>query len=145
MSIARICQREVDLAEAEETTQVAAKRMEVRSVGSLIILDGRRRPVGIVTDRDLATHVCGQGLDPGQVRVSDVMSPNPTSVTEDSSIEKALDVMRSVAVRRLPVVDEDGGLVGVVTLDDILLLMADDFGQLRALLTQSSPRLLAGS
>jgi len=144
MTIARICQREVDLAAADETTQVAAKRMEARSVGSLVIVDGRRRPIGIVTDRDLAMHVCGQGLDPGQVRIGEVMSPNPTSVTEDSSIEKALDVMRSVAVRRLTVIDDDGGLIGVVTLDDILLLMAEDFGQLRALLTQSSPRQLAG-
>lgn len=144
MTIARICQREVDLAEVGETAQVAAKRMEARNVGSLVIVDGRRRPVGIVTDRDLAIHVCGHGLDPGQARIGDVMSPNPTSVTEDSSIEKALEVMRSVAVRRLPVVDDEGGLIGVVTLDDILLLMAEDFAQLRALLTQSSPRQLAG-
>lgn len=144
MTIARICQREVDLAAADETAQVAAKRMEARNVGSLVIVDGRRRPIGIVTDRDLAIHVCGRGLDPGQVRVGEVMSPNPTSVTEDSSIEKALDVMRAVAIRRLPVVDADGGLLGVATLDDILLLMADDFAQLRALLTQSSPRQVAG-
>ena len=117
--------------------------MDTRNVGSLLVLDNRKHPIGIITDRDLATHVVARGLDPAAVPVSQIMSPNPITVAKDGSVAKAISLMRSIGVRRLPVVDDDGALVGVVTLDDILLKMAGEFEQLRALLVQSSPRQLA--
>lgn len=108
MTIERICRHDVDLVEANETAQIAAHRMDSRNVGSLMVLDAQRHPVGIVTDRDLTTHVVGRGLDPSEVPVSDVMSPNPITATADSSVAKAISLMRSIGVRRLPVVDGGG-------------------------------------
>jgi predicted transcriptional regulator len=69
MSVNSICCREVDLAEKEETAQAAGRRMAARNVGTLVIVDAAERPVGIVTDRDLALRVVGMGRDPSLVLV----------------------------------------------------------------------------
>jgi len=138
MTIESICRQDVDLVDADETAQVAAHRMHSRNAGSLLVLDAERRPIGIITDRDLATHVVGRGLNPADVYVREVMSPNPITTTLGSSVAKAISLMRSIGVRRLPVVDDDGTLAGVVTLDDILLEMAGEFEQLRSLLSHRS-------
>ena len=115
MSVGSICNREVDLAEPDEAVQIAARRMDSRNVGTLIVLDMDSRPVGILTDRDLAIRVTGKGLDPTETAVRDVMSKAPDAVREDTSIETALAHMRSGPFRRLPVVDATGKLVGLIS------------------------------
>lgn len=144
MTIGKICQREVDLAGRDETVQAAAQRMANRNVGSLLVLDADRRPIGIVTDRDLALRVVGQGRLAATTTVSEVMTPEPETVREDVPIERALARMRAASLRRLPVVDGEGRLAGVVTLDDVVELLAEEFGEIRRLLDQTSPRALAG-
>jgi CBS domain-containing protein len=143
MTVGRICQREVDLADAGEPVRAAAQRMRARNVGSLVILDTERRPIGIVTDRDLALAVVAEGRDADEVRVGDVMSPAPRTVSEDTPIEDTLAVMRARHVRRLPVVDARGRLVGMVSVDDVLSLLAEEFAQLGGLIEGSSPHALA--
>jgi len=143
MNVGSICQRELDLAESRESTVVAAQRMDARQVGTLVVTDGSRRPVGIVTDRDLAVRVLGQRRDPEATTVADVMTAHARTVDEDAQLETALEIMRDVGVRRLPVVGDGGALVGVISLDDILIRMADTFGELGALLARSGPRGLA--
>jgi CBS domain-containing protein len=139
MSIGRICTRYVDLADAEETVQAAARRMLERKVGTLVILNDRKEPVGILTDRDLALRVVAPGGNPSQIRVGEVMTRGPKSVTEETPIEQALALMRSGAFRRLPVVGPDGALVGLVSLDDILSLLAEEFRDLGALVEKEMP------
>ena len=102
MTIGRICQREVDLASADETVHAAAKRMRDRHVGTLINED--KVPVGLVTDRDLAIRTLADERDPATTTVGDIMSQYPRTVSEHTPIEEALGVMRSLGVRRLPVV-----------------------------------------
>lgn len=143
MSIGRICRREVDLIEPEAVARAAANRMAARNVGSLLVVDGRRHVLGVVTDRDLALRVVGQGRDPGRTRVVDVMTPHPDTVSEDTAVEDALAVMRARGVRRLPVLGPGGALVGVVSVDDVLVLLAQEFGELSRLIDHSSPRLMA--
>lgn len=139
MTLARIAKRTVDTAEPEEDVRTAAQRMDARNVGALVVLDPERRPIGILTDRDLAVRVLAQGKDPHGTRVREVWTADPTTIREDLSVEEALSRMRARGVRRLPVVDEEGLLVGIVTLHDILGLIVEEFWELGGLLERTSP------
>jgi CBS domain-containing protein len=140
MSVGRICTRYVDLADAEETAQAAAQRMRDRQVGTLVILDRAKKPVGILTDRDLVTRAVAQGKDPRQTYVDEVMTRNPRTISESAPIEQALALMRSGSFRRIPVIGSDGTLVGLVSLDDILSLLAEEFAQVGTLVENEMPR-----
>jgi CBS domain-containing protein len=139
MSVARICLREVDLADATERVLEAARRMRERRVGTLVIVDDAGKPVGVVTDRDLALRVVAAGGDPRTMSVRDVMTAHPRTVSESTPIEAALSLMRSGSFRRLPVVNADGKLVGIVSLDDVLDLLAEEFELIGRLLERQSP------
>ncbi len=143
MSVARICTRSVDLADPGESVQVAAARMHTRNVGTLVVIDEQNRPLGILTDRDLATRVVARGLDCATTMVNDVMSQAPDRVTEQTSIEAAIATMRAGAHRRLPVVDENERLVGLVSLDDVLDLLSEEFEEIGKLVRKESPEALA--
>ena len=143
MSVGRICQREVDLADLDESVQAAAERMHQHTVGVLVILNDAKQPIGIVTDRDLVIRAVAGGKDPYTTPVGHVMTPEPKTVSEDTPIESALSLMRSGGFRRLPVVDHDGRLVGLVTLDDILMLLAEEFADIGKLLERETPRAAA--
>jgi CBS domain-containing protein len=140
MSVGRICRREVDLAEPAETVAEAARRMLERRVGTLVIIDDAGKPVGLVTDRDLALRVVATGADPRATSVADVMTAKPKTVGEGTPIESALALMRSGAFRRLPVVNEDGKLVGIVSLDDVVGLLVEGFTMIGGLLEREAPR-----
>lgn len=133
MSVSRICVRNVDTASDDESAQVAAQRMHARNVGSLVVVNRACEPVGIVTDRDLTVRVVADGMDAAQTRISEVMTRHPKTVREDSPIEEALRLMRGGSFRRLPVVCSSGGLVGLLTLDDILELLGREFREIRGL------------
>ena len=139
MTVGRVCVREVDLADSDEAVQVAAERMHDRKVGTLVVKDDAGRPIGILTDRDLAIRVVAQGRDPYQTTVGEILTQFPRSIDEDTAIETALGVMRSGPFRRLPVVDRDGLLVGLLSLDDILDLLTEEFNQIGQLLQKESP------
>jgi CBS domain-containing protein len=133
MSVGLICTRSVDLADAEETIQAAAQRMDERNVGTLVILNPAKEPSGILTDRDLVIRALSHDRSPRGTQVSAVMTRNPRTIPEAAPVERALSLMRSVGCRRLPVVGVDGTLVGLVSLDDILSLMAEEFAQVGSL------------
>src|SRR5262245_4918065 len=138
MSAGRICSRDVDTASYDEKVLEAARRMRDRQVGTVIIVD-EQRPVGILTDRDLTVRVLAAGLDPRVTRVSDVMTPSPTTVREDDSIEAALGYMRAGRFRRLPVVGQDGRLLGILALDDVLAMVTDELAEIGPLLRREAP------
>jgi CBS domain-containing protein len=126
MSSGKVCVREVVIAEARENVREAALRMTREEVGTLVVLDEARRPVGILTDRDVLVRCVAPGRDPATTRVADVMSAPVISVSEATPIEDALDRMRVKRVRRLPVVGAQGTLVGILSLDDVLDLIAEE-------------------
>lgn len=105
-----------------------ARKMRDAHVGCVVVVQDRR-PVGIVTDRDLAVRVLA-GDVPSHVAVSTVMTVDPTTVPVRASIDAALRAMRKAGVRRLPLVDDAGLLVGIVTHDDIFVSFARELGEL---------------
>lgn len=143
MSVSRIARTEVDVARPDETVSTAAQRMAARQVGTLVVVDEDRCPLGILTDRDVTVRVVGARRDPQDCRVREAMTADPRTVEETSTIEGALGVMRREGVRRLPVVDHAGRLAGIVTLDDVLGHLVDELGEMRRLLERSDPRNLA--
>ena len=143
MSVGRICVRTVDLADLDETAQVAGSRMNTRNVGTLVVIDDQKSPVGIVTDRDLAIRVVGKGLDPNTTMLESVMSGLPDSVTENTSIESAIATMRRGPYRRLPVVDDQNRLIGLLSLDDVLDLLSEEFEEIGKLVRREGPNALA--
>lgn len=140
MTIAKFCVHEVDTVELQETVQQAALRMRQRAVGTLVVVNEARQPVGIVTDRDLMERVLADNLDGASTFVRDVMTRDPTTIRVDEGPEVALPRMRRGGFRRLPVVDKQGTLVGLVSLDDLLMRLADDLGQVGQLIRRETPR-----
>lgn len=105
----------------DKTVQEAALTLERHNVGSLVVVDGKT-PIAMVTDRDLAIQVIANGRDPHEVTVEAVMSAPVHTAPDDIGLVEAVDIMAEHAIRRLPVVDGDGQLVGLITLDDVLTL-----------------------
>lgn len=139
MSVGIICSRCVDVVDADETILAAAQRMHERKVGTLVILDSANKPVGVLTDRDLVIRAVAQGKDPRQTHVGDVMTRNPKTLSQAAPIEQALALMRSGSFRRIPVIGDDGTLVGLISLDDILSLLAEEFAQVGSLVEKEMP------
>ena len=111
----------------------AARLMRQHHTGDLIVVDdpaGDRAPVGIVTDRDIVVEVLANDLDPAATTVARIMSPRLVIGSADDDVAAAIERMRLHGVRRLPVVDNDGSLMGIVTLDDLLKLHAAQAGAL---------------
>src|SRR6266511_1892849 len=104
--------------DAEKSVAYAAKMMQEEDVGLAPIVEGDRL-IGILTDRDIATRVAAEGRDPDQVKVRDVASKQLVTIDPGQDLDEALRMMAKHQVRRLPVVEEDGRLVGVVAQADI--------------------------
>jgi CBS domain-containing protein len=109
-------------------------------VGAIVVVEsrnGRHFPVGIITDRDIVVGVVSG--DPEHilyVLASDIMSEDLVTAKEDESVEAALKKMEEHGVRRLPIVDVDGALAGILTLDDILQYLTGQQSELVALVAR---------
>ena len=110
-------------AKPEEPVIAAVLRMAELGVGALPVVDDSGRLVGIFTERDLLVRVVARRLDPEKVRVGDVMTPNPVTIGPDETVEEALRIMNKIRARHLPVVDEKGRLIGIVSIRDIELVL----------------------
>jgi len=133
MSIAEISSAPVYIAFADEPLAAAARQMCARGVGALVVVDthdAQQRPIGILTDRDI---VCGQvkrRTDLYCLTVGEVMTRNPLTVPADAALSEAVQAMSARGVRRAPVVDRSGALLAILTLDDLLPLIAQQLGEL---------------
>jgi CBS domain-containing protein len=115
-----LCKRPVVTTSPEATLSDVAKRMRASHVGCVVVVDPARKPIGIITDRDIVVEVIAADLDPRTLRVEEVMTRHPTLALESDDASWSLKVMRDRGVRRLPVMDDAGELVGIVALDDLL-------------------------
>ncbi len=135
MTVGRICTRVMASASSQETVRVAAQRMSTNDVGTLVVLDGDEAgPIGIITDRDMVLRCLAPGLDPERTPISSIMTRPVHTVSEQAPIEEALRTMAQVGTRRLVVLGEIGRPVGVLSLDDLLDVLADEAGAIGRLL-----------
>lgn len=104
-----------------ETLSSVARQMREHNVGSVVIVEGRK-PVGMVTDRDLALALGADGVGP-QTSVESVMTKPVETIPDGAGIFAATQCMRDAGVRRLPVVDKEGHLAGIVSIDDLIRLL----------------------
>jgi len=133
LTTGEICTRNVTIAFRATTLNGAARLMRENHVGCLIVVDevgGRRIVVGVLTDRDIVTAVVASDLDPSTLNVEDVMTTDLVTAREDDSLIDLMHTMRGKGVRRIPVVGAAGELIGVVTLDDVLDILAQELGLL---------------
>jgi len=143
MPISEICNREVIIVQPGNTVLEAAQLMRQHHVGDVIVVDDRdgvRIPLGVVTDRDLVVEIMATELDPASITVGDIMVPELASVAEDNGVFESIQYMRAKGVRRLPVVDKRGGLVGILTLDDLLELLAEELLELATLVKREQKK-----
>lgn len=137
MQIGELCSREVIVVRPEEPLAEAAREMLQQHVGAVVVVsakDGRTRPVGIVTDRDVVCRQLERQADLFTLTVGEVMTPDPLTVDEDSGVAEAIERMSARSARRAPVVNADGELVGIVTFDDLLPVLAEQLGALAKLI-----------
>ena len=133
MTAGELCSRTVVFAERDMGLVEAARLMRDHHVGALVVVDqanGKRVPVGVLTDRDIAVAVVAKEVDARTLRVGEVMSGEPITVREQDSMLDALRLMRARGVRRVPVTDAQGALVGILAADDVLEGIADELGDL---------------
>ncbi|MBS1219940.1 MAG: hypothetical protein H6R21_3073 [Proteobacteria bacterium] len=143
MAVGEICNREVVITEKSVSVVDAAKLMRSHHVGDLVVVEekgGRKHPVGIVTDRDIVVEVVAAGVNADALKVGDIMGPEVATVRESEGLFEALRYMRDKGVRRMPVVDREGGLVGILTLDDLLSLLAEEITELAKLVSHERQR-----
>ncbi|MHB9285913.1 CBS domain-containing protein [Halobacteriales archaeon Cl-PHB] len=138
MTIADILIEGVETAGPHATAEALALRMEEAGVGSIVI-EEEMQPVGIVTDRDLAMRVDARGGDASEVTAADVMTPDPATMPVEAGILQLTDAMQQAMVRRMPIVDDQGTLVGIVTLDDVMRLLATELYDLASVVQAESP------
>ncbi len=143
MSVGRICARVVATATAAESVYEAAKRMEENNVGCLVIVDETGKPLGIVTDRDIMTRVVVTQLQAHETPLSLIMTREPRSVDESTPIEQAVATMGSVGIRRLVVTGDEGVLVGLLSMDDVIGLIVEEAGSLGKLLHKEASKIMA--
>lgn len=142
MSVGRMCTREVLLADQDESTAEATRRMRSNNVGTLVVIDrDDRRPLGLITDRDIAMRVVAEGKHPDETLVREILTDDPITVVESTPIEDALARMRSDGRRRVLVTGEDGALVGLLAMDDILELLAEEMAEIGELIERQEPLL----
>lgn len=133
MPIGEFCNREVVFASRKTSIPEAAKLMRQHHVGDLVVvamIDGKQVPVGMVTDRDIVIEIVSKSLDCKDFAVGDIMSPNLVTVQKDEGVFEAIRLMRSKGVRRIPVVDKKGALLGILSADDLLDLLAEEMTEL---------------
>jgi CBS domain-containing protein len=146
MPVGEICNREVVIVQAGKSALEAAQLMRQHHVGDVVVVEERggfRVPVGIVTDRDLVVEIVAPGLDPSAITVGDIMAPELATVTENIGVFEAIQYMRTKGVRRLPVVDGNGGLIGILAVDDLLELLADELLLLAKLVKREQKKEMA--
>jgi CBS domain-containing protein len=127
MPITEFCIRDVVCGSRDTSVADAAALMRRRHVGNVIVIDqidGKRVPVGIVTDRDIVVEVVAAGLDPKLIKLGDPVLGPLVTVEESASYAETARRLSIKGVRRMPVVDAAGGLVGIITLDDMLRQLA---------------------
>ncbi|MCG6969098.1 MAG: CBS domain-containing protein [Gammaproteobacteria bacterium] len=139
MSVGEFCNREVVVADKSTSLVVIAQLMREHHVGCIVITESQgevKEPIGIITDRDIVLEIVAPQLDLEAVAVGDVMSGELLLAREVDGLWETLKRMRSRGVRRVPVINDENVLVGILTVDDILEILANEFSEVITVLNK---------
>lgn len=143
MQIGHICTTNPITCQPETTILEAAKLMRQKHVGTLIVIEkinGAPIPQGIITDRDIVVAVLAEELDPKRIKVADIMRTELMTAIATEDIFETVERMRYKGVRRIPVVDKHGALIGIVSVDDIWKFLAKEVTELSEVTTRQQSR-----
>lgn len=143
MPIGEICIREVYICNRNTTISEASQLMRQYHVGDLLMVeerDGQRFPIGIITDRDIVLSVVAVKLDPTVISVGDIVNEKIVTIREDQGLFDVIQLMRAHGIRRMPVVNLQGALAGIVSVDDLIQLLAEEMSELAKLITREQTR-----
>lgn len=144
MPIGTICSRVVATAAAGETVEQGARRMKEYGVGTLVVVGERGEPQGILTDRDVMVRCVSEAVDPADTPVSEIMTAPVRTAHEAAPLDEALESMRAGGFRRLVVTGDDGELVGILALDDVIASLLQTGERIGGILAKQSRELLVG-
>jgi CBS domain-containing protein len=125
MQVKEIMTRNVEVIRPDATLQEAARKMKDLDVGAIPVCDGRKLQ-GMLTDRDITIRATAEGADPKETRVQDTMTPDVYYCFENQSVEDAALLMMEKQVRRIPIVNNEHDLVGIIALGDVAVDSQDD-------------------
>lgn len=143
MAIGDICTRDTVFTTKDSSIGDAARLMREHHVGDLVVIEekgGRRFPVGILTDRDLVVEILAKEVDMTSLTVGDLMIEDLVTARETDGLYETIQRMRAKGVRRVPVVDAHDSLIGIVSVDDLLDLLADELTALARLVSREQAR-----
>ena len=138
MNVGNYCTREVIITDAESSILEVTRLMRTHHVGSVVIVSRNKdgvRPAGIITDRDIVIEVLAKDVPLDSITVEDVMSRSPVLAREDDDLFTTMETMRQKGIRRIPVVDYLGLLVGILTTDDLLEIIYEEVGNIVSLVS----------
>lgn len=146
MTIGDVCNREVVFVNREVSVHAACKLMRHYHVGSLVVVDdvggvdSKPVPVGMLTDRDIVVEINAMDLDANVITAGDIMSPELVTAPESLRLSEAIELMRFRGVRRLPIVNEENRLVGIVAIDDLLAVLAEELSAIAHVVSREHMR-----
>jgi len=143
MSVGELCNRTVIVTSRTTRLDEAARLMREHHVGSIVVVDDTpagSKPVGIVTDRDIVIEIVAAGVSPATVTVEEIMAPDLVVAKEGEDLLDTLTRMRAKGVRRVPVVNGVGALLGILSLDDMLGVLAEHVDGLLKVIAQEQAR-----
>jgi CBS domain-containing protein len=143
MTVGELCNRAVIITKPEASVVEAMRLMKSYHVGDLVVVEernGAHAPVGILTDRDVALLVADRAARLPTLRVADVMSHHLITSREEENLPEALRKMRSFGIRRLPGINGEGILKGILTFDDVVELLSDELTDLARLVVSEQKR-----
>ena len=142
MPIREYCNLNVICCEPDAPIAEVAALMRKHHVGDVVVVanqqEGQQIPLGILTDRDILIETIALDVEAKLFTASDLMSTPVTTILEQAGLSEALGIMRGKRIRRLPVVNHTGGVIGMVTTDDILNVLAGELSALAAIVVEQT-------
>ena len=139
MGLVKCCREQVVAVSPDTPAVEVARIMGEKNVGSVVIVTGDNRPVGVITDRDLAVRVMAREMNPGEVRAGEIPTRDVITFRDSMGIYEAIQKMTAEGIRRMPVVDDAGKLIGIVTMDDIIRMLGEEMAAIAENIEKQSP------
>ena len=140
MSVGEYCNREVVVIDKNSSVIDAARLMREYHVGDLVVINNGAMPIGILTDRDIVVELLARDVAVNSVKIGDVMSFKLYTAREGDSLGDTLKHMRSNGIRRIPVINRDEKLVGILTVDDVIDVITEQLDDVVALIGREQKR-----